>query len=99
MAAGGYPDAYRTGDPISGLDAAARMPGKIFHAGTRASGSQILTAGGRVLCAVGSGATVTAAQRQAYDLVRAVHWNLVQYRRDIGCRAIARENAAASAQG
>jgi phosphoribosylamine---glycine ligase len=97
MAAGGYPDAYRTGDPISGLDAAARMPGKIFHAATRSSGPQISTSGGRVLCAVGLGATVAAAHRQAYDLVHAVHWNLVQYRRDIGCRAIAREDAAASA--
>jgi phosphoribosylamine--glycine ligase len=97
MAAGGYPDEYRKDDPISGLDAAAQMPGKIFHAGTRARDSQILTAGGRVLCAVGLGTTVADAHRQAYDLVHAVHWNLVQYRRDIGCRAIARENAAASA--
>jgi phosphoribosylamine---glycine ligase len=91
MAAGGYPDGYRKGDPISGLDAAARMPGKVFHAGTRAGGpdgTQIVTAGGRVLCAVGLGDTVAAAQAQAYDLVRAIHWNLVQYRRDIGYRAI-----------
>src|SRR5450755_3050446 len=91
MAAGGYPDRYRTGDLIDGLDAAARLPGKIFHAGTRASGPQIFTAGGRVLCAVGMGATVGAAQRDAYALVHAVHWNLVQYRRDIGYRAIERE--------
>ncbi len=85
---------YRTGDPISGLDAAARLPGKVFHAGTRSSGSQIVTAGGRVLCAVGLGETVAAAQRQAYELVHAIHWNLVQYRRDIGYRAIAREQNA-----
>jgi phosphoribosylamine--glycine ligase len=91
MAAGGYPDKYRSGDPIAGLDAAARLPGKVFHAGTRASGLDILTAGGRVLCAVGLGATVGAAQREAYELVQAIHWNLVQYRRDIGSRAIARE--------
>jgi phosphoribosylamine--glycine ligase len=94
MAAGGYPDAYRTGDPISGLEVAARLPGKVFHAGTRGSGSQVLTAGGRVLCAVGMGETVGAAQRQAYDLVHAIHWSLVQYRRDIGYRAIARERNA-----
>ncbi|HEV7613068.1 MAG TPA: phosphoribosylamine--glycine ligase [Steroidobacteraceae bacterium] len=94
MAAGGYPDTYRTGDPISGLDIAARLPGKIFHAGTRAEGGQIVTAGGRVLCAVGLGDTVADAQTQAYDLVHAVHWNLVQYRRDIGYRAIAREKKA-----
>jgi len=95
MAAGGYPGNYRTGDPITGLDAAARLPGKVFHAGTRASGSQILTAGGRVLCAVGLGATVGAAQREAYDLVHAIHWNLVQYRRDIGHRALALERSGA----
>ena len=92
MAAGGYPDRYRTGDLISGLDAAARLPGKIFHAGTRADGPQIFTAGGRVVCAVGMGSTVGAAQREAYVLVQAVHWNLVQYRRDIGYRAIEREH-------
>ena len=91
MAAGGYPDRYRTGDPIFGLDFAAHLPGKVFHAGTRASGSQILTAGGRVLCAVGLGTGVGAAQREAYELVHAIHWSLVQYRRDIGSRAIARE--------
>jgi phosphoribosylamine--glycine ligase len=92
MAAGGYPDAYREGDPISGLDAAARLPGKVFHAGTRAEGAQIVTAGGRVLCAVGLGDTVAAARDEAYQLVNAIHWNLVQYRRDIGHRAIARES-------
>jgi phosphoribosylamine--glycine ligase len=92
MAAGGYPDAYRKGDPIKGLDAAARLPGKVFHAGTRADGAQIVTAGGRVLCAVGLGATVAAAGAEAYQLVNAIHWNLVQYRRDIGYRAIARES-------
>jgi phosphoribosylamine--glycine ligase len=91
MAAGGYPDAYRKGDPIGGLDVAATMPGKVFHAGTRIEGTQIVTDGGRVLCAVGLGETVRAARQQAYDLVHAIHWNLVQYRLDIGCRAIERE--------
>jgi len=91
MAAGGYPDTYRKGDPISGLDAAAVLPGKVFHAGTRAEGRQIVTAGGRVLCAVGLGDSVGAAQHQAYNLVHAIHWNLVQYRLDIGYRAIERE--------
>ena len=95
MAAGGYPEAYRTGDPILGLQAAAKLPGKVFHAGTRVEvgsdgGTRIVTAGGRVLCAVGLGDSVAAAQAQAYDLVHAIHWNLVQYRRDIGYRAIDR---------
>jgi phosphoribosylamine---glycine ligase len=92
MAAGGYPDGYHKGDPISGLDAAARLPGKVFHAGTRMEAGDIVTAGGRVLCAVGLGDSVAAAQAQAYGLVHAIHWNLVQYRRDIGYRAIEREN-------
>jgi phosphoribosylamine---glycine ligase len=106
MAAGGYPDGYRQGDTISGLDVAARLPGKVFHAGTRDagspnagspnSGSKIVTAGGRVLCAVGLGNTVSDAQRQAYDLVDAIHWHLVQYRRDIGHRAIEREQGVPS---
>jgi phosphoribosylamine---glycine ligase len=94
MAAGGYPDAYRKDDPISGLDAAAKLPGKVFHAGTRTEGAHIVTAGGRVLCAVGLGDTVAAAQTQAYELVHEIHWNLVQYRRDIGYRAIERERGA-----
>jgi phosphoribosylamine--glycine ligase len=93
MAAGGYPDGYRSGDVIDGLDVAARLPGKVFHAGTRLEGSRVTTAGGRVLCAVGLGDGVGAAQRQAYALVDAIHWDLVQYRRDIGYRAIAREQA------
>jgi len=92
MAAGGYPDAYRKDDPISGLDAAAKLPGKVFHAGTRAQGTQILTAGGRVLCAVGLGEDVAAAQARAYNLVHEIHWSLVQYRRDIGYRAIERNS-------
>ena len=88
MAAGGYPDAYRKGEPITGLEAAARLPGKVFHAGTELRDGEVTTSGGRVLCAVGLGTTVAAAQAQAYDLVHAIHWNLVQYRRDIGWRAI-----------
>ena len=97
MAAGGYPGDYRKGDPIDGLDAAARLPGKVFHAGTRIDAAKrAVTAGGRVLCAVGLGDTVAAAQAQAYALVGAIHWSLVQYRRDIGYRAIAREATAAS---
>ncbi len=99
MAAGGYPDAYRKDDPISGLDAASALPGKVFHAGTRMEGTEVVTAGGRVLCAVGLGATVAAAQAQAYDLVRTIHWDLVQYRRDIGYRAIARETGQTGKKG
>jgi phosphoribosylamine--glycine ligase len=91
LAAGGYPDAVRKGDVIHGLDAAARLPGKVFHAGTALDGDAVVTSGGRVLCAVGLGLTVRAAQRQAYDLAGAICWDGLQYRKDIGYRAIARE--------
>ena len=91
LAAGGYPDAFRKGDVISGLDAAAQLPGKIFHAGTRLSDGKVATSGGRVLCAVGLGDSVGEAQKAAYALAAKVHWNGIQYRRDIGFRAIARE--------
>jgi phosphoribosylamine--glycine ligase len=90
MAAEGYPDAPRTGAVISGLDQAAKLPGKIFHAGTKLSGDEVLVSGGRVLCATGMGATVAEAQRAAYALADAVHWPGALYRRDIGYRAIER---------
>jgi len=90
MAAAGYPDAPRMGEPIAGLERAASLPGKLFHAGTRLSGEQVLVSGGRVLCATGMGATVAEAQRAAYALAGAVHWSGAFYRRDIGYRAIAR---------
>jgi phosphoribosylamine---glycine ligase len=83
----------RKGDVIAGLDAAARLPGKVFHAGTRAEGTRVLTNGGRVLCAVGLGDSVSAAQAQAYALVDAISWTGMQCRRDIGFRAIERERA------
>src|SRR3954464_8244311 len=73
LAAGGYPETVRKGDAIAGLDDAAKLSrdgrGKVFHAATRAEGTTILTSGGRVLCAVGLGASVSQAQRAAYDLV------------------------------
>ncbi len=91
LAAGGYPDAIRKGDVIHGLEAAAQLPGKVFHAGTKLDGDQVTTNGGRVLCAVGLGDTVHAAQQAAYALADRIHWDGIQYRRDIGYRAIARE--------
>jgi phosphoribosylamine---glycine ligase len=91
MAASGYPDNVRKGDLIEGLDRAARLPGKVFHAGTRLESGNVLTNGGRVLCAVGLGASVTDAQREAYALVESIRWPGVQYRRDIGHRAVTRE--------
>jgi phosphoribosylamine---glycine ligase len=95
LAAEGYPERVHTGDVIAGLERAAQLPGKMFHAGTRLQGDEVLTSGGRVLCAVGLGANVAAAQREAYALADSVHWRGMQFRRDIGFRAVARESGAA----
>jgi phosphoribosylamine--glycine ligase len=93
LAAGGYPDAVRKGDAITGLEAAAKLPGKVFHAGTKLENGQVVTSGGRVLCAVGLGESVSKAQAQAYALVEQISYEGMQSRRDIGYRAIARERA------
>lgn len=90
MAAEGYPGEVRQGDAISGLEAAAGLPGKVFHGGTGLKDGQTVTRGGRVLCAVGQGRDVQAAQQAAYRLVEAIRWPGMQYRRDIGYRALQR---------
>ena len=90
LAAEGYPDHVRQGDAIAGLDEAVGLEGKVFHAGTRLEDGKVLTAGGRVLCAVGLGAGIAGAQRAAYSIVDCLHWPGMQYRRDIGWRAIGR---------
>ena len=92
LAAEGYPGAYPKGDEIHGLDNAAALPGKVFHAGTKIDGDKVLTNGGRVLCATGLGKTVTEAQQNAYALVNAIDWQGAMFRTDIAYRAIAREN-------
>ncbi|MDP5036201.1 MAG: phosphoribosylamine--glycine ligase [Alishewanella sp.] len=94
MAAGGYPDAYAKGTVIHGLDDAAALAGKVFHAGTELVGNNVVTNGGRVLCATALGNSVTEAQQAAYQLVTKIHWDNVYYRHDIGYRAIAREQQA-----
>jgi phosphoribosylamine--glycine ligase len=91
MAAGGYPENYRKGDPITGLAKELPRHLKIFHAGTRIDDGNVVTNGGRVLCAVALGDTVTEAQADAYKLVDQISWPDVYYRTDIGYRAIARE--------
>jgi phosphoribosylamine---glycine ligase len=60
-------------------------------AGTALRDGQVVTSGGRVLCATALGATVGAAQQRAYELVKQIRWNGMLYRSDIGYRAIARE--------
>ena len=94
MAAHPYPETPRTGDAIHGLDAPVPNDAKVFHAGTRlGSEGEVLTAGGRVLCACALGATVAEAQQRAYAVVDAIGWDGEFHRRDIGWRAIAREQA------
>jgi phosphoribosylamine--glycine ligase len=90
LAAEGYPEAPRTGDAIAGLEEAARLPGKVFHAATTLADGRVRTAGGRVLCAVGLGDDAAGAQQAAYALVDRLCWRGIQFRRDIGWRAIAR---------
>ena len=63
LAAGGYPGDYAKGDVINGLDAAAQIEGKVFHAGTSLKDGQVVTNGGRVLCATAMGSTVADARR------------------------------------
>ncbi|WP_105199445.1 MULTISPECIES: phosphoribosylamine--glycine ligase [unclassified Pseudoalteromonas] len=92
LAAKGYPGSYPKGDAISGLLVEYPEGEKVFHAGTKQDGDKVVTAGGRVLCATALGETVTAAQQRAYELVKAIDWDGVEYRTDIAYRAIARES-------
>ena len=66
---------------------------KVFHAGTRDADGRVVTSGGRVLCTVALGDSVTDAQQQAYEAVKTISWDGAFYRTDIGYRAIARERA------
>jgi phosphoribosylamine--glycine ligase len=88
MAAGGYPDAYKKGAVIMGLSAEQHEDCKVFHAGTLLSGNDIITSGGRVLCACALGDDIKQAQAKAYQLARSIHWDNVYYRTDIGFKAI-----------
>jgi len=90
LAAAEYPASVRKGDEIHGLD--SEPPGtKVFHAGTALDHGKVVTNGGRVLCAVGLGDTVRAAQKAAYTAVNAIEWDGMFCRRDIGWRAVQRE--------
>lgn len=90
LAAGGYPGSYNKGDVITGVPVAT-ADSKTFHAGTKLNGDDIVTAGGRVLCATALGQSVTEAQALAYEAVKQIKWDGVQFRNDIAYRAIARE--------
>ncbi len=91
LAAGGYPVAYEKGHTITGLPETENEGVKVFHAGTTLKDGQVVTSGGRVLCATALGNTVSEAQKRAYDVAQKIHWNGVYYRKDIGYRAVRRE--------
>ncbi len=89
LAAHGYPMNPRKGDPITGLPQDTDDV-VVFHAGTQMADGQVVTSGGRVLCVTALGGTLKLAQQQAYDSIKGIHFDGVQYRTDIGYRALSR---------
>jgi phosphoribosylamine--glycine ligase len=90
MAAGGYPEAYRKGDPITGLDLDWPDEIKVFHAGTRVDDGRVVTSGGRVLCVTSIGDTLRQARGEVYRWLPQIGFKDAYYRSDIGRRALAR---------
>jgi phosphoribosylamine--glycine ligase len=87
IASEGYPGKYPSGRPISGLE--KTVPDTfVFHAGTKGLDGQVVTAGGRVLCATGWGRELRQAIQSAYAAVEPIHFDGMQYRKDIGRRAL-----------
>ncbi|HYC47083.1 MAG TPA: phosphoribosylamine--glycine ligase [Burkholderiales bacterium] len=96
LAAHGYPDAPRKGDVIEGLP----EPGedyRVFHAGTTLQDGRVAVSGGRVLCVTALGHNVRTAQKRAYEIVSRIRYDGMQYRRDIGHRALGARGASAAA--
>jgi phosphoribosylamine--glycine ligase len=92
LASRGYPESSESGHAIDGIAAAEAIPGvTVYHAGTAQRGGQIVTAGGRVLTIVGRGADFTEAIARAYAGVLQIRFEGMQYRRDIGRRALKSE--------
>ena len=90
MASGGYPDTYETGKVIHGIEAAETVEGvNVFHSGTTRRGSDIVTAGGRVLTVVGSAPDYRGAIERAYEATGKITFDRMQYRKDIGAKALA----------
>lgn len=93
LASAGYPGAVTSGVPITGLYPASQIPGvTLFHSGTALAGKRIVTAGGRVLTVVGTGASYQDAITRAYQGVSAIQFEGMQYRRDIGAKALQSPN-------
>ena len=89
LASAGYPGATTGGAVISGLEAAVRLPDvSVFHAGTGRRDGRIVTAGGRVLTVVATGSNYQAAIDRAYEAVSLISFEGMQYRRDIGRKAL-----------
>ena len=93
LAAGGYPESYKKGLEINGLNAIDGENCKVFHAGTTQQDDKVLTSGGRVLCVTALGESVEKAQALAYENANQITWPGVQLRKDIGYRAVARERS------
>ena len=88
----GYPGSYKTGFPITGLDAAAEVEGvQVFHSGSAQAGGQLLTAGGRVLGVTAAAPSLAEALARAYEAMDKIHFDGIYYRRDIGHRALRRK--------
>ena len=92
LAAHGYPDAPRKGDRINGIPTETEQA-VTFHAGTTLDGDKLTTSGGRVLCVVGLADSVREAQQHAYETINQINFEGMQYRRDIGFRALNRKSA------
>jgi phosphoribosylamine--glycine ligase len=90
VAAAGYPEEPRKGDPISGLPRPTPEC-RVFHAGTRLEGKNVVTNGGRVLCATALGDSIKMARARAYEAIEAIRFEGMQYRKDIGERALKRK--------
>ncbi|HWQ54431.1 MAG TPA: phosphoribosylamine--glycine ligase [Bryobacteraceae bacterium] len=90
LASGGYPGAYPSGKPITGIDEAERTGCTVFHAGTRAGAAGVETAGGRVLGVTASGTDLAAAMEAAYAGVRKIRFDGMHYRTDIGRKGLKR---------
>jgi phosphoribosylamine--glycine ligase len=89
LASGGYPGTYETGKVVRGLDVAESMPDvQVFHSGTAMRGSEIVTAGGRVVTVVASGRDYRAAIDRAYEAVGKIEFEGMHYRKDIGAKAL-----------
>jgi len=92
LASRGYPESAESGQAIDGIDAAEAIPGvAVYHAGTARRGGHIVTAGGRVLTVVGRGADFAEAIARAYAGVLRIGFDGMQYRRDIGRKALAHD--------